>query len=469
MSLADNHQRKKTLNAFSLVMINVIAVDSLRTLPFSAKYGFSLLFFYVLAGLFFFLPIALVSAELATAWPNTGGLYVWIKEAFGRRWGFFIIWLQWIYNVVWYPTILSFIAATSVYLIDPAITQNKFIMLSLVLGLFWLTTLVNCFGMRVSGWISTAGTLLGTLLPMGFIIILASLWLYQGYESQVTISASALLPNMSDLKNAGFFITIIFGLIGLEMSAAHAGEVKNPVRDYPRAMLISALIILCSLTFSSLAIAIVVPAKELGLTTGLIQAYDIFFTALGIPWMKPIIAALIALGALACVSAWVIGPTKSLWATSIDGGLPAFLQTLNRHHVPVAILLLQGIIFTLLCSVFLLMPTVTSSYWILSALTAQLALIVYIGLFAAAIRLRKVKPANTRAFHIPGGVWGLRIVAGVGITTCCLGIAIGFIPPEDVQIENTALYVIMLLAGMCLFCLPPFLLDKYWAKSHPNS
>ena len=110
-------------DAFSLATlfneINVIAVDSLRNLPISAEYGFSLVFFYVVAALFFFIPIALISAELATGWPKTGGIYVWVREAFGTKTAFFTIWLQWIYNIVWYPTILAFLAATITYLIDP--------------------------------------------------------------------------------------------------------------------------------------------------------------------------------------------------------------------------------------------------------------------------------------------------------------------------------------------------------------
>ena len=93
-------------------MINIIAVDSLRSLPISATYGLSIFFLYGLMALFFFIPCALVTAELATGWPNTGGIYVWVREAFGRRWGFFVIFMQWIYNIVWFPTIMAFIAST---------------------------------------------------------------------------------------------------------------------------------------------------------------------------------------------------------------------------------------------------------------------------------------------------------------------------------------------------------------------
>lgn len=459
MSIHLATNRTRSLSTFGLVMINVIAVDSLRTLPFSAKYGFSLISFYLIAAFCFFFPIAIISAELATTWPNTGGLYVWIKEAFGRRWGFFVIWLQWIYNVVWYPTILSFVAATIMYLIDPALTEHRLLMLSVVLSLFWITTLVNCFGMRISGLVSTLGTILGTLLPMLFIIGLAVVWLGSGHPAQIDMSWQTFLPDFADMENLAFFITIVFGLIGIEMSAAHAEEVKNPARDFPKALLISATIILCSLMLSSLAIAIVVPQQELGLATGLIQAYDVFFTAFNMQWMEPIIAGLIVLGALACVSAWVIGPTKGLWAASADGSIPPMLQRLNKHHVPIPILLLQGIIFTLLCSVFLLMPTVNSTYWILSALTAQLALIVYIAFFAAAIVLRNRSAAQPRAFKVPGGKWGIRVLAGMGMVTCVAGIAIGFIPPADVRVDNLWLYEGLLLGGIILFSVPPLIMD----------
>src|SRR3990167_3460592 len=131
---------KRSLGGFAITMINVIAVDSLRTLPFSAAYGFSLVFYYVAAAFLFFLPVAFVSAELATTWPNKGGIYVWVREAFGERWGFVIIWLQWVYNIVWYPTILAFIAGTLAYLVQPSLAENKFFMLGTILATLWGAT-----------------------------------------------------------------------------------------------------------------------------------------------------------------------------------------------------------------------------------------------------------------------------------------------------------------------------------------
>src|SRR3990167_3089822 len=227
---------KRSLSVFAVTMINVIAVDSLRTLPFSAAYGFSLVFFYLAAAVLFFLPVAFVSAELATSWPTKGGIYIWVREAFGERWGFVIIWLQWIYNIVWYPTILAFIAGTLAYLINPDLANDKFFMFSTILIIFWGSTLLNFFSMRVSSLVSTIGALIGTLIPMTFIILLGIIWLMRGEPSQIQFSTEQMLPNFLNLNNQSFLLAVLFGLVGIEVSATHADEVKNPQQAYPRAI-----------------------------------------------------------------------------------------------------------------------------------------------------------------------------------------------------------------------------------------
>src|SRR6266540_3031382 len=170
----------KVLSVFSLMMINIIAVDNLRSLTAGAEFGFSLVFFFIIAALLFFIPTVLITAELATGWPNTGGAYVWISTAFGPRFGFFSIWLQWIYNVVWYPTIFAFTAGIFAYFIDPQLINNKWYMLSFILISFWSVTLLNCFGLKIQHWLSTAGAIIGTVLPMLLIAILGFIWIYSG-------------------------------------------------------------------------------------------------------------------------------------------------------------------------------------------------------------------------------------------------------------------------------------------------
>lgn len=450
---------KKVLSVFSLVMINVIAVDSLRTLPISAKLGLPLVSYYFVAALAFFIPVALVAAELATAYPNTGGIYVWVREAFGRRAGFITIWLQWIYNVVWYPTMLAFIAATLSYLFAPELSNHKFYLLGTALGLFWMFTLLNCFGMRISSIVSIIGASIGTIIPMLGIIILGWIWLSQGRPTSIAMPSS-WLPDFSSLGNLSLFSAILFGLIGMEMSAVHAEEVKDPQRDYPRALFYSTILIISTLVFGSLAIVIVVPNQQLSVVSGLIDAYTIFFNTFHMPWMIKVIAVLIVIGGLSGVSAWIIGPTKGLLVSARDGSLPEFFTRVNRHGVPVTILVTQGIIFSLLSTVFILLDSINAAYWILSDLSAQMALLVYIFLFSAAIKLRYSQPDQPRAYKIPGGKPVMWLVSGAGIICCLLAMFIGFIPPTQIPIGNIYFFESFLIVGLFIFVVIPWIFAK---------
>jgi amino acid transporter len=456
---------KRTLGVFALVMINIIAVDSLRSLPFSAVYGFSLVFYYLLVGLLFFIPVALVSAELATGWPNKGGVYVWVREAFGPRWGFIVIWLQWIYNVVWYPTILIFMAGVLAYLVDPQLAENKVYMFSVILTIFWGATLLNCFGMRISSWVSTIGALIGTLIPMFFIIILGIAWVQQGHPMQIEFTWKTFFPQEFDIHNLSFLLVVFFGLVGMEMSATHADEVKLPGKSFPRAIAISVPVILFSLILSALAIAIVVPHNTLNVVTGLVQAFQFFFQQHHMPWMSPIMTGLIVIGGIGSVAAWIIGPTKGLLIATIDGSAPAILGKINRHGVPVVILFLQATLCTLLCSVFLLMPTVSSSYWVLTAITAQLAMLVYVILFPAAIYLRYKKPEVGRDYTIPFGKAGIWVLGVCGSFSSLCAIALGFIPPSQMAVGSIVTYEMILVVGIIIFCLPPLVMYAVKKKS----
>jgi putative glutamate/gamma-aminobutyrate antiporter len=466
MGVQFDSSKGKTLSVFTLVMINVIAIDNLRSLTAGAIYGFTLVFFYLVAALLFFIPTILVTAELATGWPNTGGVYIWVREAFGPRWGFLTIWLQWIYNVVWYPTIFAFIAGILAYLIHPSLVDNKFYMLGVILSAFWGTTLVNCFGLKISSWISVVGAIIGTIFPMVFIAILSFFWIYKGNPSQVHFSLKNFFPNFTHMQDVAFLTNILFGLMGMEMSAVHAGDVRNPQRDYPRALLFSAVIILTTLIFSCLAITMVIPSKQLNLVSGLIDAFGIFFNTYSLGWCIPIMAVLIIIGSLSGATAWILGPARGLLIAIDDTNLPQFLTKKNSKNMPVGILLVQGVIVTLICVVFLIMPTVNSSYWVLSNLTAQLALLFYILFFAAAIRLRYKHPQVERAYQIPGGLIGIGLVCGIGMMTCLGAIILGFFPPSQIAVGGIVKYETILILGMLVCCVLPFI---FYSKKNLKS
>jgi putative glutamate/gamma-aminobutyrate antiporter len=449
-------KKKRVLSVFSIVMINIIAIDSLRNVPAAAEYGSSLVFYYAVAALCFFIPSALISAELATGWPKNGGIYIWVREAFGPRWGLFAIWLQWIENVIWYPTIMSFVAGTLLYAFDPELANDRALLLPVIITLFWLATLLNLYGMRLSAIVSTFTALIGTLVPMVFIIILGGVWLMQGHASQISFAPHEFIPNLTSLDNLSFLIGVLLSLVGMELSASHAQDVKNPQRDYPKAALISVILIVFTLVLSSLAIAMVIPQHDIQLVSGLVQAYSVFFNAYHMPWMTQVISIVIIIGGLGGVAAWIIGPSKGLLIAAQDNDLPKAMQQVNKHDTPRNLLLLQGFIFTALCSVFLLIPSINGSYWILTTLTTQLYMLMYVLMFAAAVWLRYKHPDVKRSYKVPGGNWGIWLVASSGTILAVGAILIGFLPPPGIDVGNRTRYELILLVGFIFLSVPPY-------------
>lgn len=453
------NKQPKILSVFSLVMINVIAVDSLRTVPITAKLGMPLISYYLVAALFFFIPVALVAAELATTYPRNGGLFIWIKEAFGQQTGFASIWIQWIYNIIWFPTILMFIASTCAYLIKPELANNKHFLLASVVSLFWLFTGLNCFGLRIASVISTIGAILGTMLPMFGIIFMAGFWLIQGHMP-VNDFHQSMIPDFSGLNSLSMFVVVMFGLIGIEMSAVHAEDVEHPKKDYPKAIGYSALIILSSLILSALAILVVVPLPKLSLITGLINAYDLFFQAYHLPWMTNVIAAMIVIGGISGVSAWMVGPIKGLMVAAHQAEIPRNIYRVNRFKAPYKMLVIQAIIFTLISASFIYIPSMNAAYWWLSDISAQLALVVYILMFLAFIKLRYTNHDKPRVYQVPGGRLGMWLIAGSGLLSSLFGFILGFISPSQIPSAAKALSLELLVALIAIIIIIPFFLSK---------
>ncbi len=132
---------QKKLSVFTLTMITGAMIVSARNLPMMAEAGLHVIFFMLIAALCFFAPVALVSAELATGWPKQGGVYSWVKEAFGERWGFVAIWLQWSMMTFLMLTVLDFIGGALAFVFKPELAQNRFFLYLVILVVYWGATL----------------------------------------------------------------------------------------------------------------------------------------------------------------------------------------------------------------------------------------------------------------------------------------------------------------------------------------
>lgn len=468
MIAPNSNQPRRVLSVFVLALLNVSIMASLRSLPIVAEYGLSSIIYFLVVAAVFLIPCALVSAELATGWSKGGGVYVWVREALGDRWGFFAIWIQWAHSLPWYPVILSFVAATIAFVFNPELINNKGFVLGVILVGFWGMTLINYLGIKTSSWFSAIGVILGTIIPGLLVIGLGIHWVASGHPAQIQFTGEALLPDLGKVGNLVFMTGLFLSFAGLEVSSSHANNVINPQKNYPRSIVLAALITFVVFILGALSIAVVIPKQEISIVAGLMEAFRVFFKYNHMEWLLGVMGILLVVGAIAEVNAWIAGPVKGLYATSIHGNLPPFFQNLNKHEMPTHLLLFQAVVVSITSMVFLYMPSVSSSFWILSVFTAQSYLVMYILMFISAIRLRYIKPHVPRTYRIPYKHPGIWFTSGLGILASVFAIALGYIPPTQIDVGSLLFYESFLIIGLLVMCGIPLIIYEFrkphWVK-----
>jgi len=450
-----------SITTFALIMLITGAIDSIRNLPATAIFGSSLIFFFAFAAIVFLIPAALVSAELSTHCNKKSGIFHWINRAFGEKTAFLAIWLQWVNTMVWFPTILSFIAGTATYFINPALAQNKLFLITVILSSFWLLTLINLKGLNFSAKFSSFCATIGMILPMGLIIGLGAFWVYSGSPMHINFSAKEILPSFNHLDNWLSLTAIMAGFLGIELATVHAKEVSNPQNTFPKALAVSVFLIITTMTLGALAVAMVLPKDQINLVNGVMQAFTDFFTSYHLTWMIPVITVMILLGSLGGIVSWVISPVKGLLHASELGFLPKAFTKLNKHGAPQNLLIGQAILVSFICLTFLLMPSVNGSYWLLTALSTQLYVLMYVIMFVAALVLKSKFKNENATFTIPGGKIGMWVACILGLIGCTITLIVGFIPPASINVGGILHYDIMFVSGMLIMTLPVLIFYYY--------
>lgn len=457
---ADSRAAGGRLGVVTLTMMTAALFLTLRNMPMMAATGLQMVFFNAITVFAFLIPIALVSAELATAWPRNG-VFHWVEEAFGTRWGLVAVWLQWVQSLFGITSILSYVAAAAAYAFDPALAASRGYIVLVILLVYWVATVANLRGTRLSGMISSVCLAAGVLLPTLALIALAAAYAASGAPLHLDLSLRAgnWLPLHDARHSLLLFLSFIFGVVGIEVSASHAREVRDVRRNFPIAVFAAAVLGFVLTLFGGLAVAAVVPADRLDLVSGAVQALAALLGHFGLAPLTPVVAALVALGAAGQVSTWVVGPVKGLWAAGRDGNLPPALQAVNDRGVPSRLLFVQAALMSLVAGAFLVIPSVDTAFLLLTSAAVVLYATMYLMLFAAAIRLRYTEPDTPRPYRVPGGGnLGLWLVAGTGFVTTLACLAIGFIPPgPGVSPGTYRIAMLIVLASMVLF---PVLLHR---------
>ncbi|WP_111594937.1 APC family permease [Chitinophaga dinghuensis] len=465
------------ITTVSLALMTAAAVISLRGLPMMAKEELTMFFYIGFATFLYLIPASLVAAELGSAFSDKGGgVYTWMKAGFGSRLGFLAIWLQWIQNVVWYPTVLAFAAACIAYTIGkPELANNGTFVGIFSIVIYWLATLLAFKGTDLISKVTSYGFVAGTVVPGVVIIIIAIVYILKGEQIQFlhpTENVASIVkevngqlqprwaPNIQGMGDIAFLAGILLLFAGVEVHAVHAQELKNPQRDFPKAIGLAGIIIFALFTFGSLAVATVLPYEQIDLQAGLMEAFRVIFLKNGVPWVTSIIGILAAFGVLAGVTSWIAGPSRGLLWTAKEGVLPPFWSKTNANGIQINILIVQGCIVSILSSLYFFMDNVSVAFFLLSALTIGLYLIMYLMMYATGIKLRYTMPDLPRSYKVPGGNAGMWLFAGLGFVATLFSFVVAFFPPTQLPVGSPGSYVAMVAGGTIIFVALPLIIAK---------
>lgn len=466
---------KDKIGLVTFIMITSAILVNVRSQPTLAEAGTQMFFYFAVATIGFLLPCVLILSELGSACPYEGGLYVWVKGAFGEKWGFTAIFLQWIQMTILMVMVLSFIAGTILFVFDYGELENKILILAISLTIYWGATLINLRGLKASGKISTVCVILGVAIPAIAIVTAGAAYILTGNPIQIDLSLNTgnYIPDLSNPANLAILAAFFMPYLGIEGSAAHIENLRNPSRNYPLALLFVVAFCLFVNLLGSFSIAAVVPHDEISLIAGLMQAFQVFFDTFSIAWIVPVLAIMVVIGSIGEVSTWVIAPIRGLFRTARAGTLPPWFQEENENGIPRNFVIFQAALVSFFCIIFALIPGVNSAFWMMVALTTHVYLVAYFIMFLTAIKLRYVRSKHTESqFYIPGGEKGLYIMCTfgfgsvlvmgiIGMFSLLLTEVVSTLPSPDVTNTLGLWYPAFLLSGMIIIVALPLLIHRF--------
>ncbi|WP_442603973.1 tyrosine-tyramine antiporter [Paenibacillus sp. KN14-4R] len=442
----------KKLTLFGLIGITMAFFGTVRSVPTLSITGWTQIFYMLVAAILFALPIALMSAELSTGFPQEGGPQVWVKNGLGEKWGFVTSWLLWVQMFFGMVMVASTVGILFGYVINtPTLSSNNFFIFAVILISYWGVTLLNLkFDMvKIAGnW----GAIIGVYIPFVFLVILGVIFLFkngiQPGSYLGNFKASDLLPNLGDLGSLTYLSGIIFIFAGVEISSVHANNIENPKRNYPIAVIASVVLLVIFNLVAGLTVSNAVPKGKMELAN-ITQPYMIFCNDIGIPSIcVNIISAMILIGVLVQLSAWVLGPSKAMIKVADEGNLPPFFQKRTSKNIPITFVLIQAIVISLVSVLYLVVPDVNSAFLIITITTTILYCIVYLLIAISAIRLRYKMPQVERPFRLGNKGNGLMwFVSLLSIISVIITLVVSLIPPSILDPSQRTGYIIFQIAA----------------------
>lgn len=451
MAISNN---KKVLSIIDVLLMTVTANFGIRWIAVAAGIGPSSLFLWLFGAVLFFMPLAIITAQMARAHPDEGGLYAWTRLTLGEKHGFTVAWLYWINNIFYYPAILIFLASNFAYLIGrPDLTENTTFVLTTALVGFWIIVAISLFGLKTSKYVVSFAGIFGLIIPLLLLVFFAVLAYVKLGGSATDFSWNNFIPGGKIMGNLSSLSMIMFAMAGVEVTATFANRVERPKRDLYGGLLLGSAGIFILYVTGTLSMNILAAPAELLKTSGLMQTFAIIDQKFNISWLSRIIAGCVTFAELAAIVVWLLAPVIMFFKCTPRGIVPEWMHKTDKNDTPINAILFQGILVSIIIAVTSLLPNVNAMYQVLVLMATVLYFIPY--LFLAVAYIRSIAVIGMNKFV----AYSLAIGVFASIT---LGIIVSFVPSEDLKTAHDIwLYESELILGPILIIAIGWLLYRF--------
>jgi amino acid transporter len=405
-------EARRPLRLIDIVLFSVSAIVVADTVALASGIGYQALTFWVISAVLFFIPYGLITAELGSTWPEEGGIYVWVREAFGLHWGAMTSWLYWINIAMWAPSVFALFTATMISVWFPG--MPLWVDATIVIGLVWTMVGIGIMDLRWGKWAPniTAGIKIAVLVLLGGLGVAFAI--SEGLANP--FKAGDLVPKFSG--NLWALAAIIYSFMGFELMSSASSEIRNPKRNVPRAIAWSAgmsLIVYLVATFGLLA---TVKLSDLSIATGVVDGLRAAFEQVlgGAGLLFDITVILVLITFLGNMVTWSMGGNRTIRATGLDRAFPAvFAHQHPRFHTPDYAYVFMGVVATgLTLLTYGFFGTREDVFGTIFVVSSIVFLLPYLVMFPAAVYLRHRHPEVKRPFVVPLGKVGLWVSALLG-------------------------------------------------------
>lgn len=457
---------KEKMSRFSFFAMTASLFITVYEYPTFAESGKTLIFFLLLCGIAWFLPVALCSAEMATVEKyKEGGIFGWVGHSLGEKYGFAALFFQWFQVTVGFVTMIYFIIGSLSYALDfKALNDNPVIKFIAVVVIFWLVTLLQLRGTAFTAKMAKAGFIFGIVIPVLILLVLTLKYKFSGHAFSQSFLDKSFFPTKSDFPA---LVTFMLAYMGVEASAPHITQLDNPKKNYPMIMVALVIVGIILSTIGGAAVSMVVPGSELSLNSGVVQAFEklILDNNHHLVWIVKVLAVLLAFGVTAQVSSWTVSPTEGLRFVADKGLLPAKFKEVNKAGVPVPLLIVQGILVTIWAAVLTFGGGGNNvSFLTAISLTVIIYLSAYVLLFVGyfTLVLKKDNQKLERAYQVPGGQKVKVLLASAGLILSVLAIISSFIAPKELHASQAHTYILTLAISFIITLLVPFVFYRFY-------